>query len=292
MYTVLLNRQNQNAFLHLIEPALTGALQDSDVVALGAVEEDGTAVGVMICRMRDDWVDIVWLYADPRFPSRGIGQLLVDQLVSSAIEEPGIVGIFADYENIPENFLLTRLFAQNTFRIEDIRKAIFEISLADVAQNAFWSKDMDDACVLSLESADDAQWKSFQVELRNNEQPVAASLPIDRQAYHPRLSSVYTSEGKIRGVLLVSCEAKALELSYAHVLPGNGKALGLMLHKVGRLAMSEYPPSTLIHFTPVDEAGEKIAEKLFPELKMRPFHRAVLWTAGAARGAPANRSGS
>jgi GNAT superfamily N-acetyltransferase len=283
MYIVLLDRQNKDAFSYLTDPFFFDALREPDVVALGAAEEDGTAAGVLVCRMRDDWADVVWLYADPRFRGRGVGDLLLTHLLAAVIAQPSLSGIFADYEDRPENAVLTRLFTRKCFQIEKEQKAVYEISLADAAQSPLWRKDMDDARVLPLEAADEAQWKAFQIELQENDQPVATALPIDRRNYHPRLSAVYAADGKIRGVLLMQGDERALDLVYAHVLPGSEIALGLMLYKVGRLAMAACPPETRIRFTPVNEAGEKIAEKLFPALQKKPFRRALLETGTIVR---------
>jgi GNAT superfamily N-acetyltransferase len=282
MYTVLLDQGNKDSFLHLTEPALADAFDDPSAFALGAAEEDDTAAGVLICRMRGAWADIVWLYADPRFRGRGVGHLLLRQLLSALLAQPGIDGVFAEYADVPENILLTRLFAGCAFLFEDEQKALCELSLAEAARAPFLQRDMDDARVISLENTDERQWKVFQAELAENAQPVATALPIDRRAYHPRLSLAFTDDGKIGGVLLMREDAGALELSYLHVLPGSENALGPILYKAGRLAAKTYPPHTRVRFAPVSEPGEKIAEKLFPTLKKTPFLRAHLWTAGTA----------
>ncbi|MDR2132386.1 MAG: GNAT family N-acetyltransferase [Clostridiales Family XIII bacterium] len=292
MYTVPIDQKNKEAFLPLMDPFFAEALGDPDVVALGAVEKndeaaDDEAAGALLCRLREDWADIIWLYADPRFRGRGIGRMLLLELISALLKEPEIRGAFAEYEDTKENISLTRLFSQSAFSIEDDSKAIYAVTLADVAESPLWKRDLDDSRVFSLEDADEAQWKAFQIELMENDQPVAAALPIDRRDFHPRLSAVYASEGKIRGVVLMRENEGAPELSYAHVLPGNEAALGAMLHKVGRLAMAAFPPSTPIRFTPVNGSGEGIAEKLFPALEKTPFRRAVLFTSAIARSSEA-----
>ncbi|MDR2088869.1 MAG: GNAT family N-acetyltransferase [Clostridiales Family XIII bacterium] len=282
MYTVPIDQKNKDAFLPLLDPFFAEALGDPDVVALGAADENDEAAGALVCRLREDWADIIWLYADPRFRGRGIGRMLLIELISALLKEPEIRGVFAEYEDTKENINLTRLFSQSAFNLEDESKAIYAVTLADVAESPLWKRGMDDSRVVSLEDADETQWKAFQIELMENDQPVAADLPIDRSAFHPRLSVVYADEGKIRGLILMRESEGAPELSYAHVLPGNESALGAMLHKVGRLALDAFPPSTPIRFTPVNEAGDRIAEKLFPALEKTPFRRAVLFTSAIA----------
>jgi hypothetical protein len=233
--------------------------------------------------MRGAWADIVWLYADPRFRGRGVGHLLLGQLLLALLAQPGIDGVFAEYADVPENIFLTRLFAGCAFLFEDEQKALCELSLAEAAQTLLLQRaGMDDARVIPLEGADERQWRAFLVELAENAQPVATALPIDRRAYHPRLSLAFADDRKIGGVLLMREDGGALELSCLHVLPGSENALGPMLYKAGRLATEAYPPHTRVRFAPVSEPGEKLAEKLFPSLKKTPFLRAHLWTAGLA----------
>jgi GNAT superfamily N-acetyltransferase len=281
MRTLSIDRQNEEAFRPLMEPFFFDMLHDPAVIALGAAEGDA-AVGALICRLWEDWIGLARIYVAPAFRGQGFGRNLLRRAVLQAMRQPDIEGVFAEYADTPENMPLNMIFYTCGFKVEAIQKSIHTIPLADVGRCDFWQKGRNDAHVLPLGKLSDQQWNAFQNEIAENDQQAAMPLSADRREYLNAPSVAYVRDDRVKGVLLMRKDEDALHLAYAHVLPGNGVALGSMLRSAGLSALAAYPPETPLCVTPVNESGEQIVEKLFPSRKKTPFRRAVLWTAGMA----------
>jgi hypothetical protein len=275
MYTVLLDSDKKDVFTPLVDPGLIDGLTEPNVVALGVVGDDNAAAGTLLAWMREDWIDIGWIYVSPQSRGREMGKLLLCKLMMSARRIPGLSGIFAEYPDEPGNDDLDHLFRLRGFRVTYDEKSIYTLPLESLGENQFWEREQDAGNVLPLKEADGQMLKAFEVQLMEGNQPVAVELPIRREDYHPDLSVAYASEGRIRGVVLVQEIEGTLNLNYAHVLPESRTALGPMLRMAGQAALKEYGPSTPIHIAVVTKAGEEIVERLFPELEKVPVCRAT-----------------
>jgi GNAT superfamily N-acetyltransferase len=276
MYTVLIDKEKANAFAPLLDPGLRGATEEPGAVAIGVADDDDIAAGVLLARMRSEWLDIGWIYVAPEYRGRSMGKLLLSSLATSARRTPGVSGVFAEYPNRPEDDRMDMMFRMNGFRVEDVRKPFYMFTLEEMKKNPFWQKKADSPDVIPLEQAEGHMLKAFVSQLMETEQPVAVTLPIDWREYHQSLSVVFIKDGMIGGVLLFQDAGGILDLAYVHVLPNNGDAMGFMLRKAGQTAIDTYSGATPVSIAAVNAAGEAITEKLFPDLNKMPIRRAVL----------------
>jgi len=272
MFTVLIQNENKNAFLPFIPDVFQGELESPDIIAVGLADENSVAVGAMIARVTEIWLDVIWLYTDERFRNEE-SNALFDRLKSFNKFVTELVGVFMNFR---ENAETERLFVENGFVISHSEQAIYEFTVGELAENSFWkSEARDTEGTEILENVPEVLLKKLDVTLSLSSAGIPIELPIDWQMYDNKLSTAYIKNGEIEGILLIERLGEAISLAFVYVNPGLAAAMPAMLYRSGNLAITTLPPETKVSLAAISNASEKLTKKLFPNLKPQSAKCAV-----------------
>ncbi|MCL1824012.1 MAG: GNAT family N-acetyltransferase [Oscillospiraceae bacterium] len=276
MFTVMLQEENQQAFTRYIPKELRGELKKPETISFGAVNNDNTSAGVLMARVVSGWLEIIWFYIDGQFRRKGLGRALLGNMLSCFDFVPELTGVFAQFPE-KNNEGLKELFESAGYKFEEGGRSVFELSLKDLTENKFWSKEPSSAeNVVMLKDVFDINLRDFEVKLSLTDAGVPLETPLNRKIYDENLSAAYIKNGKIEGILLIEKEENgSIFLSFAYVSPGENSALPAMLYKSGRKAVDTLPPETKISLAAITDVSARLTEKLFPGRAAEPTVYAV-----------------
>lgn len=275
MDLTLLTEQNRAAFSSFLPTEVYEQLTAPEAVAIGAVDEAGTAVGAAVAVVSGEWLELVWIYVHEPARNQGVAGRMLERLILSAFELEEIRGVTARFGGelylSPVHSLLKRRY----FLIREEPLGVYAVTVGDVKENSFFAERAHPKGTLSLGELPAYTLSQFEKKLMGSEAGVPLELPVNWSAYDQGCSVGYVREGELRGILLFTPEEDGLELSLAYADPGEGAALSAMLRAAGKKLTETKAPDTKISLAALNENAAAILERLFPGQAKLPAYRAV-----------------
>ena len=274
MELTIINDENSVAFADYLPAGLLDEIHGEDSIAIGAVDDNGCAAGIVAASVIESWVNINWIYVNENFREQGLARRLIENLSSASFENPNIFGVTTAFEadRLP---IVYNLFKRLNFSMRQEKSSIYTTTIGEIRSNHFWKEKAASGANLPIGEVPKFTLSTFEKKLELLDIALPVDNPITWEAFEKSCSIGYIRDRDLKGVLLLSHDAEGLEISFVYADPGEKSALGLMLRASGFLAGEKYAQDTRVIFSAVNEITAEIFKKLFPDSKDTLLNRAV-----------------
>lgn len=134
MTSVVINAENKEYFQNLISEPMQDRMNEADVFALGAVDENGMACAVLLCRIgEDDRAELLWLYTAKESRRQGAALLLL-QVLCGVLKERGYTEIYCLMADDEENDDLMMFFMTLGFDFSSVAADLTTVTVGALSQ--------------------------------------------------------------------------------------------------------------------------------------------------------------
>ena len=266
MQEILLTADSLPGFAHLIPPYLYREAEQGELIGAGGVDLDGpedAPMAVLLCRGRHDWMEIVWLAADPAYRGIDAAGWLLDGRLSAARLGRKVWGAFADLPQGEARPAVEHILKRRGFTLTEVEQPVYQTTVGALSGvEALGRPAKDQQALIPLSQADRQLQADVLQAIRQDSRPVPLSQPVDWTAYDTEMSAIYVREGNPCGLCLVSRSEDSLTLELlwaAHKL-----AAAPLLAHAAQAAARSCPPETRVVIPTVTEVSAQIAERLIP----------------------------
>lgn len=248
-YTVITG-DNSEKFQPFARPFQDGENVDARTrMAFGAVDDDGTACGIMIVMIIMGYAGIDWIYVAPDYRRKGVAGGFVDFLRENA-KELGIEIIFSEYcvSDRDSMFAADRLFTKRGSTLRCLRWYYFEVPFlsligTDLARKALRA-DPEKAGVVPLSRVPRAVLGTY----------LQSEPSLDIRRFDRSLSLAVLEDGEIKGVMLVRRSGEELiSIELLEAQKGNRMKILMLLmgeykNLLAQIAEGKVPETVRLEF--------------------------------------------
>lgn len=268
MQEYLITEESLFAVSYLIPEVYQKMLRSGELVGTAVLDDwhEGEVIGVVLCKVRNEWMDIVWFCVDENYRREGYAGRMLESCIARAKRSEMLWGAFAD---IPEGDLgeaVKRIFRHLDFSILPVTQNVYTAALGEIKKNPLFHSGGEPKGmkhIVPLQDAEDGlKQKLFQV-LQEDERAVPLDSQSEWEWYDGQLSGIYcTAEGKPEALLLIAKNGDHLTVECAWTQ--NPGAFILLLKQAVSEACRKYPEDMEIHVPTINETSAKLAEKILP----------------------------
>ncbi|MDR1952962.1 MAG: GNAT family N-acetyltransferase [Clostridiales Family XIII bacterium] len=278
MSVVLITEEHKLAFSGYAPEYLREDMLQDETVSLGAVDDEtGTAAGVLISNVFNNWVEIVWVYVGEEYRGRGFAREMLEKLMAQAVAVPDLEGITAQLGKEDTSKAFHDLLRSELFRFRDEEDSIYVLTVDMLAGNSFWKDSVgrENSAAVPVGEIPTFVRDSFEKHIASLPEGIPIRRPVPWSDCDPNFSMGYLKNDKLVGLLLITRDGDDVELSFAYAEPGENLALASMLRAAGHKIMQTMPKETQISLMALNDTSASLVEKLFPELGRGTMQRAV-----------------
>ncbi len=267
---IVLNSEGLQQFAHLIPDKLKDTASKSDSIVFGALGPEKVTMGVAIFREYSHYMELVWIYVEPRFRRMGIGSALVKRMIDTIVDSQYFMGIIADYVK-DDNRQLDAMLDSLAFAKEQQDWSSYSFRLSDAYQLAKYDPQKMERQrikgICKISDCSDTMKKHFSYMLSQSDELNFISCPIKWNDYDDMLSCVHVDKGVISSVLLMENMNERINISFAYA-KNNPYIFPYMLGYSFGMAVTHYAGSNpLITVTVFEKNTENLLLRLVPVAK-------------------------
>lgn len=267
---IVLNSEGLQQFAHLIPDKLKDTASKSDSIVLGALGPEKLTMGVAIFREYSHYMELVWIYVEPRFRRMGIGSALVKRMIDTIVDSQYFMGIIADYVK-DDNRQLDAMLDSLAFAKEQQDWSSYSFRLSDAYQLVKYDPQKMERQrikgICKISDCSDTMKKHFSYMLSQSDELNFISCPIKWKDYDDMLSCVHVDNGEISSVLLMENMNERINISFAYA-KNNPYIFPYMLGYSFGMAVTHYVGNNpLITVTVFEKNTENLLLRLVPVAK-------------------------
>lgn len=243
-------------------------IMNSADMVLGCKDNEITAGVAAIIKKDDEW-GLIWLYVLPQYRNKGVGSMLLDDLISMAEQEEVSIlssvmeADIADRHRI-ELMLARRQFLLNWKTVDKMRVTIEQLRNAAIL-TAYPKDHLGDNRVMSLGKIPSLTLSNFIKEAERK-----GNLLVSRADYKNAdgaKSMVLEKDGIILGVLLLQMAQKGqlYQVKLCYVDRHYKMHIVSMIQRAAEAILNDPGSTEAIEFSCMDDSIVKLGKHIFPE---------------------------
>ncbi len=257
-----IGRSNLEYYVPFLSEGLYDDLEDEDLLWLYGIESDeGMAIGAAAVRQIGTWAEITWFAIGEEFRGAGNGQSAFLQL----LYELKMLGMERVVVHLPVNAdpKLYRLFEGCSPHITDQDECSCITRIGTLDRLSFLKHSKKNALPLSLLKDRDLKLLGEKLALYHMDY---MPLPIKKEDYFAKASSVYMEHGKPRAVLLLKKQKKRIHIVFMASFSKNPLAIMELLCQTMEV-LRDYPKNTVVTMNLADQRMVNLMRYFFRDIE-------------------------
>ena len=249
-----------------------GFATEENRVCIGIADETDTLLGtVSYSLIRFEYV-IDWIYVEPSAREHGVGAHLLDKVIETVMATGDLFPITARFPYMDSTYPIFCLFQSNEKMMISYSHERFMISAEEIRKAENLHMHLSMRSTLFFDLPEDEQ-KAILSEMESGHGYVIDSYERWKRSMVQPLCRCIFAEGELVDLVLIKRLLNGdFEVSFAYSKKGIG--LIAIFAAVTAEVEEKYPDATL-SFDTMNEKGEQLALKLFPDATSIPIYEAV-----------------
>ena len=264
MQIIEVDDMNRMSFDEMLPDWMFDTDTDEDRLILGAIDDDGRALGVIACTSDNRVFIISWIYVLSAVRRRRIGSALMHFMMQRMMYVQGMTHVRADYEDAEDADGISAFFRSFSFRISEYQAAVYDVSYSMLKIPAMPEKSVPAEGIMTLGSVPEFMLGRLSVAFSSDNDGIALELPVRRDDFDKDLSVVKVINDEICGAIFVSIRKYGPELSYAFVKPKKPVIFLELLYEFTDLFKDRYGTDEKVRIAAVSESADELITKLVP----------------------------
>ena len=266
---IFIDESNQLDFDTLLP---RGFATEENRVCIGIADESDMLLGtISYSLIRFEYV-IDWIYVEPTAREHGVGTCLLDKVIETVIATGDLFPITARFPYTESTYSVFCLFQSNENMMLSYSHERFLISAEEIRKAESLHVRLSIQSTLFFDLPEEQQ-KAILFEMEYKHGYVIDSYERWKRSMIPAFCRCIFADGELVDLVLIKRLLNGdLEVSFAY----SKKGIGLMaiFATVTAEAEEKYPGASLT-FDSMNEKGEQLAKKLFPDATSIPIYEAV-----------------
>ncbi len=271
----LIEQQIPSVFASMVPLHYAQMVERDELLAVGAYDTwEDEAVGVMLFRQQEGWMELVWLHISENYRESEDALQFVARRLEQARSAGMLIGAFIDFADEEEAGPYEWILRALGFREDLVSTQVYELTLADVRQTDILHRKAEKH-VHSLGATNEEARKKLAKEIMADARAVPLAMPVDWSRYEQSISVVYMNETVPEGVLLFERQGEDLVFSCAWTTEPK-KMMAMLIFALAQ-AERELPGDTSILIPVLEQRVAELVERLVPNAVCRKIHE---WSLG------------
>lgn len=262
---VQITEDNLESFAALIPSVLYDGIRRGEYLALGSMILEYPN-GAIVASLDADAADILSVYVDMYDRRNKTGSFLIDKLCELSSKVSGIYSLRAALPVDAEQNGITSFFEAEGFQLSDFGGPEAEFTIASLDASPFPDNPPNINRCLSGDEVGSEALLRFEHTLASSGDYLMEKSLCDT-SINQVVSRYYVENNTVRGCAVFSSDKEG-ELIFELAYVSGGTELLPLLVSVSRALKENFQPQTKIRLQAVNEASQKITEKLVPGAKL------------------------